>query len=147
VETVDFANLHEVVARNATNGKLAEPFRLTADGSWSGFLALEKGDNRLVVTARADDASKAELARRVRMDPDAPEARIPEDLVVHRNRLLEECLRNLKQVRVAAEKEAADKVRKDLMVEIEKERAQAKQRAAEQRKRLELGVEDEEAAP
>ena len=32
------------------------------------------------------------------------------------------------------------------MVEIEKERALAKQRAAEQRKRLELGVEDE-AAP
>lgn len=147
VETVDFANLHEVVAKNATNGKLAAPFRLTADGSWSGFLALENGQNRLEVTARADDSSSAERTRLVRMDPKAPEAMIPEDLVVHRNRLLEECLRNLKQVRVVAEKEAADKVRKDLMVEIEKERAQAKQRAAEQRKRLELGVEDEEATP
>jgi len=146
VETVDFANLHEVVVKNATNGKLAAPFRLTADGSWSGFLALENGANRLEVIARADDASMAERKRSVRMDPNAPEAKIPEDLVVHRNRLLEECLRNLKQVRVAAEREAADKVRKDLMVEIEKERTQAKQRAAEQRKRLELGVEDE-AAP
>ena len=50
-------------------------------------------------------------------------------------------------MRVAAEQEAADKVRKDLMVEIEKEREQAKQRAAEQRKRLELGVEDEAPEP
>jgi hypothetical protein len=33
------------------------------------------------------------------------------------------------------------------MVEIEKERAQAKQRAAEQRKRLELGIEDETVEP
>jgi hypothetical protein len=81
------------------------------------------------------------------MDPNAADGKIPEDLLVHRNRLLEECLRNLKQVRVAAEREAADKVRKDLMVEIEKEREQAKQRAAEQRKRLELGVEDEAVEP
>jgi hypothetical protein len=43
VETVDFANLHEVVLKNATNGKVASPFRLTADGSWSGFLPLENG--------------------------------------------------------------------------------------------------------
>jgi hypothetical protein len=147
VETVDFANLDEVVLKNTTNGKLADPFRLTADGTWSGFLALEKGENRLAATARADDASKAERPFSVRLDPNAPEAKVPEDLIVHRNRLLEECLRNLKQVRVSAEQEAADKVRKDLMVEIEKERAKAKQRAAEQRKRLELGVEDEEAKP
>ncbi|HEY8155926.1 MAG TPA: hypothetical protein VII72_17480 [Myxococcota bacterium] len=147
VETVDFANLDEVVVKNATNGKLASPFRLTADGAWSGFLALENGENNVKVSARADDASTAARSFSVRMDPNAPEAKIPEDLVVHRNRLLEECLRNLKQVRVAAEKEAADKVRKDLMVEIEKERAQAKQRAAEQRKRLELGVEDDEVKP
>jgi hypothetical protein len=147
VEMVDFANLQEVVVKNVTNGKLADPFRLTADGAWSGFLALDKGENKLDVFARADDASTAERAFKVRLDPDAPEAKIPEDLVVHRNRLLEECLRNLKQVRVAAEREAAEKVRKDLMVEIEKERTLARQRAAEQRKRLELGVEDEEARP
>jgi hypothetical protein len=147
VETVDFANINEVVLKNTTNDKLADPFRLTADGSWSGFLPLQNGENRLLVTARADDSSKADRTRLVRMDPNAPDGKVPEDLMVHRNRLLEECLRNLKQVRVAAEKEAADKVRKDLMVEIEKERAQAKQRAAEQRKRLELGIEDETVEP
>ena len=147
IETVDFANIDEVVVRNATNGKLAAPFRLTADGAWSGFLALENGPNQLQVTARADDATSTQRALTVRLDPNAPDAPIPPDLVVHRNRLLEECLRNLKQVRVSTEREAADKVRKDLLVEIEKERAKAKQRAAEQSKRLELGVEDDEVKP
>ncbi len=147
IETVDFANIDEVVVRNATNGKFAEPFRLTADGAWSGFLELENGANQLEVSARTDDATSVQRAVRVRLDPKAPDAPIPQDLVVHRNRLLEECLRNLKQVRVSAEREAADKVRKDLMVEIEKERAKAKQRAAEQSKRLELGVESDEAQP
>jgi hypothetical protein len=147
IETVDFANIKEVVVRNTTNGKLAEPFRLTADGAWSGFLPLEKGANQLQVNARADDATSAQRVVSVRLDPNAPEAAIPQDLVVHRNRLLEECLRNLKQVRVAAEQDAAENMRKELAVEIEKERAKANQRAAEQSKRLELGVEDEEAAP
>ncbi len=147
IETVDFANIKEVVVRNATNGQVASPFRLTADGAWSGFLKLENGANQLQVSARADDAKAAQRTFTVRFDPNAPETPIPPDLVVHRNRLLEECLRNLKQVRVAAERDAAEKVRKDLMVEIEKERAQAKQRAAEQSKRLELGVEDSGAKP
>ena len=120
---------------------------MTADGAWSGFLALEKGANKLQVNARADDATSAQRALTVRLDPNAPDAPIPQDLVVHRNRLLEECLRNLKQVRVSTEREAADKLRKELMLEIEKERTKAKQRAAEQSKRLELGVEDEEAKP
>jgi hypothetical protein len=147
IETVDFANIEEVVVRNTTNGKLASPFRLTADGAWSGFLALENGANQLQVTARADDATSSQRALTLRLDPNAPDAPIPQDLVVHRNRLLEECLRNLKQVRVSAEQQAADKVRKQLMLDIEKERTKAKQRAAEQSKRLELGVEDEEAQP
>jgi hypothetical protein len=147
VETVDFANLDEVVVRNARNDKHAMPFRLTADGAWSGFLALEPGANQLEVTARADDSTTAQRKLSVKLDPNAPEADIPEDLVVHRNRLLEECLRNLKQVRVAAEREAAEKVRKDLMVEIDKERTKAKARAAEQSKRLELGVEEEAPGP
>ena len=147
IEMVDFANIKEVVVRNATNGKLASPFRLTADGAWSGFLALEKGANQVQVDAHADDATSAQRAISVRLDPNAPDAPIPQDLMVHRNRLLEECLRNLKQVRVGVEQEAADKARKDLLLEIEKERAKAKQRAEEQTKRLELGVEDDEVKP
>ena len=69
---------------------------------------------------------------------------VPPALVVARNRLLEDCLRALKQVRVAAEKERTEQVRKALLVEIEKERAEAKRRAADQSKRLQLDVEETE---
>jgi hypothetical protein len=56
--------------------------------------------------------------------------------------LLEDCLRNLKQLRVAAEQEQGEKVRKELLLEIGRERAKARKRAAEQRKQLELEVEE-----
>jgi hypothetical protein len=65
-------------------------------------------------------------------------------MVVARNRLLEDCLRSIKQVRMDAERERAEQVRKALMVEIEKERAAARQRSEDQRKRLELEAGDEE---
>ena len=58
--------------------------------------------------------------------------------------MLEDCLRNLKQVRVEVEKVQAEKVRKELLLEIGKERAKARKRAAEQRKQLELEIEDAE---
>jgi hypothetical protein len=72
---------------------------------------------------------------------------IPPELVVARNRLLEECLRSIKEVRVTAERKRAEQVRKDLLVEIERERAKARERADAQRKRLQLEVEEEEEAP
>jgi hypothetical protein len=75
-------------------------------------------------------------------EPAAQPAVIPDDLGVRHNRLLEDCLRNLKQLRVVAEKEQAEKVRKELLLEIGRERAKARERAAEQRKQLELEVED-----
>jgi radical SAM superfamily enzyme YgiQ (UPF0313 family) len=76
------------------------------------------------------------------MEPGAPAPAVPEELAARRNWLLEECLREVKRVRLTAEQERAEQVRKDLLVEIERERARARQRAEEQRKRLELGVED-----
>ena len=68
---------------------------------------------------------------------------MPSDMVVARNRLLEDCLRSIKQVRMDAEREQAEQVRKALMVEIEKERAEARKRSEDQRKRLELEAGDE----
>ncbi|MBW1686898.1 MAG: hypothetical protein JRS35_17745 [Deltaproteobacteria bacterium] len=72
---------------------------------------------------------------------------MPSQLVVARNRLLETCLRSLKQVRVSVEQQRAEQIRKELLVEIERERNEARKRADEQRKRLELEVEEEEPAP
>ena len=134
---------HEVVLKNDTNGSSSP---LPADRRQAGAASAREQREQARREASADDSTRAG-ARGWCAWIYAADGKIPEDLLVHRNRLLEECLRNLKQVRVAAEREAADKVRKDLMVEIEKEREQAKVRAAEQRKRLELGVEDEAPEP
>ena len=58
-----------------------------------------------------------------------------------RNRLLEQRLVELKRGRMAAEQEVADEARKELRLEIERERSKAQERAERQRKELDLEVE------
>lgn len=145
VEEVSFANLEEVTLKSLTTGEPADRFRATADGSWAGFVRMQAGRNELELNARASDGTSETRRISVTMQKDAPEPPVPAELVVARNRLLEDCLRSLKEVRLSAERERAEQVRKDLLVEIERERAKARERAAEQRKRLDLDVEDDEA--
>ena len=143
VDQVSFADLSEVVLRNLTLGADAEPFRATADGSWGGFVKAQPGENQIEITARATDGTVATRTLTIRLDPEAPAPEIAPELVVARNRLLEDCLRMLKEMRLKAEREQAEQARKELLVEIERERAKARERAAEQRKQLELGAEEE----
>jgi hypothetical protein len=147
VEEVSFANLEAVTLDSLTTGKPAEHFRMTADGSWAGFMRMEPGENKMKVQARASDGTEAAETISVIMAKEAPDPPVPSQLVVARNRLLETCLRSLKQVRVSVEQQRAEQIRKELLVEIERERNEARKRADEQRKRLELEVEEEEPAP
>jgi hypothetical protein len=142
VDALNFANLEDVTLRSETTGKAADPFRVTADGSWGGFVKLVPGSNTIQISARSTDGIEAVGALHVVHEPNTQSAQIPADLGVRHNRLLEDCLRNLKQLRVVAEREQAEKVRKDLLIEIGRERAKARERAAEQRKQLELEVEE-----
>jgi hypothetical protein len=142
VEALNFANLEDVILRNETTGKTAEPFRVTADGSWGGFVKMVPGSNTIQISARSTDGFEAAEVIHVVHEPAAQALSIPEDLGIRHNRLLEDCLRNLKQLRVVAEKEQAEKVRKELLIEIGRERAKARERAAEQRKQLELEVDE-----
>jgi hypothetical protein len=142
VEDVSFANLENVTLRNLTRKAEAAFFLSTADGSWAGLLELAPGRNVIEVLAKATDGTDSSRTVEVTMEPGAPAPAVPEELAARRNWLLEECLREVKRVRLTAEQERAEQVRKDLLVEIERERARARQRAEEQRKRLELGVED-----
>jgi hypothetical protein len=64
--------------------------------------------------------------------------------MVQRNRLLEDCLINLKRVRMKAEEERNELVRRELKMEIERERLKARERAEEQRKELQIGIEEDE---
>ncbi len=143
VEEVSFANLENVTLRNLTRKQDAAFFRSTADGAWAGLLELAPGKNLIEVLATATDGTNSSRTLEVLMEPGAPAPSVPEELAAQRNWLLEECLREVKQVRMSAEQERAEQVRKDLLVEIERERAKARQRADDQRKRLELGVEQE----
>src|SRR5262245_60991941 len=145
VEEVSFANLENVTLRNVTRKADAAFFRSTADGAWSGLLELNPGKNVIEVLAKATDGTHSTRTLEVMMEPGAPAPSVPEELAAQRNWLLEECLREVKKVRMSAEQERAEQVRKDLMVEIERERAKARQRADDQKKRLELGVEEPEA--
>ena len=70
---------------------------------------------------------------------------IPSDLVSIRNELLEERLVSMKRGRIEAEREQAESARKDLLLEIERERAAAEQAATRQRREIE--IEAEPAAP
>jgi Mg-chelatase subunit ChlD len=142
VDALNFANLEDVILRSETTGDPAEPFRVTADGSWGGFVKMVPGSNTVQISARSTDGIEAAEVLHIVHEPAAQPLSIPEDLGVRHNRLLEDCLRNLKQLRVVAEKEQAEKVRKELLLEIGRERAKARERAAEQRKQLELEVEE-----
>jgi hypothetical protein len=143
IEQVSFANVKEISVRNATNGEMAAPFRRTADGAWAALIPVEPGPNHVDVAATTSDGKKAQKAFDFRVVDDATDPELPPELVVQKNRLLEDCLRALKEVRVAAERDEAERVRKELLVEIEVERRKARDRAEEQRKRLQLDVEDD----
>lgn len=138
VEEVNIANLESVDLKNRTTEKPARYFRATADGSWAGFIDLDNGKNILNVRAVADDGADADKDFDVRLEPDAKSPPVPKELAARRNRLLEECLRDLKRLRLTAEQEAAEKVRRELELQIEKEREKAKQQSDQQRKELEL---------
>jgi hypothetical protein len=142
IDAVGFASLDDVTIRSVTTGDGATPFRMSADGSWGGFVQLEPGANHIEVSAISSDGIAVVQSVRVVSEPAAEPAAIPPDLAVRHNRLLEDCLRNAKTQRAAAEQAHAEKVRRDLMLEIEKERADARRRADEQRKTLELEVEE-----
>jgi len=146
VEEVSFANLQDVRLEHVDTGRTARPFRVTADGTWAGFVPLEPGPNRVRVSATADDGTTAERRIEVTLTDDAAAvAELPRALVVQRNRLLEDCLRDTKRLRLRAEQERLDALRRELRIEIERERAKARERADEQRKTLDLegDVDDE----
>ena len=140
VEDVNIANLDSVDLQNRTTKKAARYFRATADGSWAGFVDLENGKNLLNAKAVADDGATGDRDLDVRLDPEAKSPPVPKELAARRNRLLEECLRDIKRKRVTAEQEHAEQVRRELELEIEKEREKAKAQAEQQRKQLEIDV-------
>jgi hypothetical protein len=141
VENVSFAHVQEVEVRNVTSGAVAHGVRVHADGSWDALVPLATGKNRLQVVARTDDGAEAIREVEIHYAPDAPRPFIPVELVPKHNALLEARLLELQYDSEAADRKRAEAARRELVLEMERERAAAVERAARQRKELQLEVE------
>jgi hypothetical protein len=138
---VRFTGLSDVRLVNVSTDRRAAPFRVAADGSWIGFLEMAPGVNWITVDARSKLGGLASRGIVVEWDPDLPSSTTLPEYVVQRNEMLEICLDRERRRREQLEGEHIVHVRKELRREIERARAQAQRRAADQRKQLNLSLE------
>ncbi len=138
IEEASFANLEALTLTNQTSELPANYLRTTLDGNWAALVPMDPGPNEVRAWARADDGAEIEQLRAMIMDPNAESPPVPVELAVRRNRLLEDCLRDVKRRRLSAEEAHAEQIRQDLLLEIERERSKAQALADEQRKILQL---------
>lgn len=61
LQSVSFANVEDVVVTNLTTGDFSTDVELTPDGSFSGFVPVREGSNRLRVTALAADGTQGSV--------------------------------------------------------------------------------------
>lgn len=141
IEHVSFANIDQVAIRNLTTGEAASELITNADGTFSALIPLAKGRNRIQVVARANDGSDANAEVTVTYVPGIDTRTLPRELMGQRNRLLERRLIALKRGRITTEQERAETARKELLLEIERERQKARERAEQQGKELDLEIE------
>jgi hypothetical protein len=141
---VEFADIAELRVRNATLGAPAQVTEIGADGSFGSFVPLRAGRNAIEVTALSTDGRSATRTIQVQFAPDGAPVPVPGDLVSIQNRLLEMRLAEMRRERIAGEQERVDALRAKLAQDIERERAAAATRAAQQRKKLEVKVERED---
>ncbi len=133
-----------VTLRNETRGEAAQAFRMTPDGSFGGFVPLAEGENRIVVEARGSEGGEARAALRVTLDPRAEVAGVPREydfLTRGTDRAggaFEACLHQARRIELTAEDLRREQLRRQLVLELERERARALERAEEQRKELKL---------
>jgi Mg-chelatase subunit ChlD len=123
LQGVSFANIDDVVFTNLTTREVSYDVELSPDGSFSGFVPVREGKNRVRVTALASDGSSGS----VELDLNFETA-------------------GLTERELALELERIRNRNKELMLLIERERIQRFR--TQQRKSLELEAEDEpEDAP
>ncbi|MCZ7619464.1 MAG: hypothetical protein M5U32_14595 [Myxococcota bacterium] len=128
--------------RNLTNGAEASHSATNSDGSWSALVSLVPGKNVIEATARSTDGQVTSERIEVEYAPGSPDPVLRDGLVTARNRLLEQRLVELQRARLDLEREQIDETRKQLALEIERERERARTQAENQRKSLDLAVDD-----
>jgi hypothetical protein len=138
IENVNFANLEQLTVRNQTTDRPATELVQKADGGFGALVPLQAGRNVIEVWARASDGTEARTQIAVHYVADASPPATPTELVELRNRLLEKRIVSLRRDRIEATRASDDAVRRNLELEIERERAGAEQRAAAQRRDLRI---------
>ncbi len=141
-EHVDFAHIEELRVHNKTTSDPASYLVRSPDGSFSALLPMREGSNTIEVYARAVDGTETRRFVRVRFLADAEMQQLDARLTAQRNRLLENRLLDLKRRNLEISEERDEDVRRDLMVEIARERAIAEEKSLERRRQLEIDVED-----
>jgi hypothetical protein len=104
---------------------------------------LKPGKNDIEATARTEEGKQVSARLRVNYAPGTKDPPLPPGLLASRNRVLEQRLVELRRARVEIEQKKADETREQLAAQIEMERSKAKERADQQRKALNIHVEDE----
>ena len=127
VEDVSFADIEKVTLEHAGTRVEAHPFRLTADGSWAGFVKLSPGSNPIQATAVAAEGASAKRRIQCR-GRRARELLGCRRLVVQRNRLLEMLRRQAAATR--PEREAQESRARTARDRSERPRRRAARRAA-----------------
>jgi hypothetical protein len=102
---------------------------------------MKEGENTIEAYARSTDGTEGRREVMVKFLPGATAQQLSPRMVAQRNRLLENRLLDLQRRRVEIQAEANEDVRRELQVEIEKEREKAKVAADKMRRELDLNVE------
>jgi hypothetical protein len=152
IENVNFANLDLLEVKNRTLAKPATELVQKADGGFGALVPVQPGRNVIEVHARASDGTEATAEVAIQFLPEASPVDTPAALVSLRNQLLEQRIVSLRRDRIEAERDRQEDVRRELELEIERERATAEERAATQRRELRIdpvreGEEEAEEAP
>ena len=138
IEDVNLIDLEEIRIRNLTMGKDAGEVETRVDGGFGALVELAPGKNRIEVVARATDGTESRQEITVHYAPGAPLPPVPASLAPLRNALLERRLAALKQVGLGIEREQTEKTRREIALAIQEQRRLAEDRAAEQRRELDL---------
>ena len=140
-EDVSFSSIEKLEVRNKTTGKMAEYVVPNPDGSFSALLAMNEGKNTVEVYARSADGTDGRREVTVSFLPGAVAQELSPRQLAQRNRLLENRLLDLQRRSVEIQAEAKEDMRRELQLEIEKERKAAEDSAAKVRKDVQISVE------
>jgi hypothetical protein len=140
-EEMNFADIEKLEIRNLTTRKQAAYKIQNADGTFSALVPMREGKNVVEVHARATDGSEHRVSLPLRFVRGADAQPLSPELIAQRNRLLENQLVDLRNRSLAIEMERNEALRRELRVEIEREREAAKRRAEDAKRRLRIEAE------